>query len=587
MAILRKLPAAVAVAALTVTLYGCGGSNRIDDLDEAFGGTATAEDITTLREGEAAAKAAAVKSSAAEATAKAAETAAKAAETAAKAAEVEAKRLQGVAEKEASTNAATATTANEAAAKAQEAATAARNEATTARNEATTARNEATAEANRANAADAALAKLQGDIARLKRIAEAAGLSTAIDAEVITPPITGTDAPADWPTGTESITAERDKDGMVTVTAKATEPNDYAGGMSQASADDPWTQTMSTRSHLRTSSEDTLTVYTDIAVPTATKLTLNDNNFVSAARGGDTNLPIALTTKPSSDPDDAFGPINSLIMLSGLKAEPDNNYEIGTDGVTGSYRDIAGTFLCDGDCNVKSDTDGDLTAAGNVHFRPNNIADTYLAQDSAYTWFGWWLRKNSSGVPTAAEVFSGGIGPLNGDAIQDVTRTATYVGAAAGKFSVGHYTAGKQTDADAGHFDADVSLSARFGDAATDYGSINGAVTNFVLYGSGETDATGWQVTMTAIPVAIDASATERAADDFTPGQNINGTGRFGGHTDVTFGGSPNLNAGAWEGSFYGAAKNAADAPGTAAGTFSAGISGAAVIGAFGAHKKP
>ena len=62
-----------------------------------------------------------------------------------------------------------------------------------------------------------------------------------------------------------------------------------------------------------------------------------------------------------------------------------------------------------------------------------------------------------------------------------IVGNATYAGLAAGKYATKTFTAGVQKDAAAGHFTANATLTAKFGDASGDPGTIDGMVTGFEL----------------------------------------------------------------------------------------------------------
>ena len=225
----------------------------------------------------------------------------------------------------------------------------------------------------------------------------------------------------------------------------------------------------------------------------------------------------------------------------------------------GTLHDVPGAFTCtESTCQVEADADGRVTIddGGAFRFTPDDNKATYDRQDSAYTSFGWWLRKPETGA-WEVRMFVFGEGD-DAASIADVADgTASYSGRAAGKYTTESYSAGVQTDADAGHFTADAKLKATFGDDDT----ISGTIDNFDL--SGPSSGSHWKVTLTEAEPDADTA--------------------FGNSTSVTFGGATQTNAGRWTGNFYGA--DGTDAPGTVAGTFGAGSAGATLVGAFGANK--
>ena len=224
-----------------------------------------------------------------------------------------------------------------------------------------------------------------------------------------------------------------------------------------------------------------------------------------------------------------------------------------------------------------TDADGKLVAstANNWRFSPDspNTA-TYKDPDDAYTYFGWWLNKpDDEDEAHTVNVFAGGRAvDANGDDAADmvvdvetgIVGTARYAGPAVGKYVTKTFSAGPQTDAGVGHFNARASLTAKFGEETGPLGTISGSIEDFVL---DDTTATSWEVTL--------------ETTDLT-------TGVFGGATNVDFGGgavdSGTANTvGNWDAGFYGG--DGSEAPDTVVGTFDALTPNAAVIGAFGAKK--
>ena len=157
---------------------------------------------------------------------------------------------------------------------------------------------------------------------------------------------------------------------------------------------------------------------------------------------------------------------------------------------------------------------------------------------------------------------------------------ATYSGSAAGKYATKTYSAGALTDAQAGHFTANATLTANFDADSTpeaedqtqnndEIGNISGTVTGFEA--SDGVDASAWKVTLGTAALS-DANAM------------------FSGMTDVDFGGGKEEDVGAWQGSFYNDTNPdddaTDDAPGTVAGTFDVTTPGASLLGGFGATKE-
>ena len=146
---------------------------------------------------------------------------------------------------------------------------------------------------------------------------------------------------------------------------------------------------------------------------------------------------------------------------------------------------------------------------GTVSFQPDEPS-VYVA-DTAYVYFGWWLRKPGSGTDSMMiESFAGGTAPIGADALDPIGGKATYNGSAGGKYVVVEAGApGDDTDNDAevGHFDAAVTLDADFDpvDSGTEDLTITGTIDEFVLSpasydAANPVDATDWVVTLTEGP---------------------------------------------------------------------------------------
>ena len=155
--------------------------------------------------------------------------------------------------------------------------------------------------------------------------------------------------------------------------------------------------------------------------------------------------------------------------------------------IRGTYQGAPGRYRCTGatGCGATATPGGGVTLIGTWVFVHDSGAMVTI-EDSAYLYFGWWLRKDD-GDPTAASAFTGKvglIGDLDDDDTEDVltlnaitTGSATYTGKAAGKFAISHPING----GDAGHFTADATLTAKFGAAAG--AGVTGTINNFMANG--------------------------------------------------------------------------------------------------------
>ncbi len=162
----------------------------------------------------------------------------------------------------------------------------------------------------------------------------------------------------------------------------------------------------------------------------------------------------------------------------------------------GTYDGAPGTYRCTGaDCASTNDGRAGPSAMGGTwHFKPDPGAMTSPA-DSAYLYYGWWVSKDADDEPTAASAFAGEVNDVEGGtAIATFTAlrgSATYVGHAAGKFAI-HRTADASNNG--GHFTADATLEAKFGDATVDAAGIKGTIDNFRLNDGSEDP--GWSVAL-------------------------------------------------------------------------------------------
>ena len=118
-------------------------------------------------------------------------------------------------------------------------------------------------------------------------------------------------------------------------------------------------------------------------------------------------------------------------------------------------------------------------------------------------------------------------------------------------------------------FDADVALTADFGDRTAPLGTINGTLSNLESQGQ---DYTG-------VTINLGTTNIEHA-----PGNGDGGA--FRGDTSVT--GADTTFTGEWGGQFYGNGAAATDHPGSVAGTFGAATAdgGESFIGVFGADRE-
>ena len=359
---------------------------------------------------------------------------------------------------------------------------------------------------------------------------------------------------------TEGLVASRSVAGMVTIDVNgADEDDDYAGGATPAGSGD-WNSVTMTKTDAE-GNTDTVVLYTDIAAPADVLFRMQ---YV-----GVTNFLAAADVKKARSDNFPSGATRTIVYGANSDGTDSGNPLL----FRGTFDDLPGVFTCDVlSCTLTTNDKGVLNeAAQNWTFTPDaaNTA-TVKVPDAGYAYFGWWLNKPKDNKdPHMVDVFAGGSDDMHAATVTDlIVGTATYAGPAAGKYVTKTFTAGVHSDSGVGHFTAKANLTAKFGDAeGDDVRTIDGSVTNFML---DDTTAASWKVTLE------DIILTE---DDM----NFNGT------TEVDFGGgatASDVGAGVWQGRFYGAATDPADAPSTVAGTFDAGTDNASVVGAFGATKQ-
>ena len=247
--------------------------------------------------------------------------------------------------------------------------------------------------------------------------------------------------------------------------------------------------------------------------------------------------------------------------------------------VAGTYNGAMGTYRCNGTiaCTVSIDAMGNISAmsAGWV-FTPAAGA-TSPVPDSDYLHYGFWLKKttDADGAVTYNEVetFAGSSVAASGD-VNAVLGSATYEGGAVGVYVKNVYNSDRTLDvATSGHFTADVSLMATFGQvpvSATDttgtiapnlLNTVSGTIDNFMLSGDEEN---AWSVALQGAISAGDGTAS--------------GTAKGG------------VGDGSFSATFHGDVTTAADGtvpqPGSVVGEFNAGFTNGSVAGGFGARKQ-
>ncbi len=285
--------------------------------------------------------------------------------------------------------------------------------------------------------------------------------------------------------------------------------------------------------------------------------------------------------------DDQIADVASVTGYAGLVASASFDQSAGTKTfdlaenreyveLGGTFNGVPGTYTCvptaiatDRDtCGSTKAAMGFTLIGGTWTFEPNDPeARLKNVPDNVYASYGWWLHKSKDGKTYTASAFHAYRGTDAGTVgIADLRGSATYTGGAAGKYALSSTTGGTN---DAGHFTADVELTATF---AEDH-KISGTVDNFI---GGDGMARDWSVALNDSVIA-DAGAIAGDPEDSTD------TGAQ--MTVWTIGGVAADASGQWSGDLREQGDDGV--PAIATGTFHSvyGRDGA-MVGAFGANKQ-
>ena len=243
--------------------------------------------------------------------------------------------------------------------------------------------------------------------------------------------------------------------------------------------------------------------------------------------------------------------------------------------VTGEYDGAPGTFRCVGDdCSSTNDGEGSPSALGGTwHFIPDEGAMVSIP-DADYLYFGWWLQKDSDDMPKMAGAFTGearASGSRTNGGLAKVpnalTGSATFMGKAAGKFAINNPMGGSN----AGHFTADATLMAKFGDpagtpAVADAG-ISGTINNFMA----NDESVMWSVKLERLGWGSD--------NTFTTAENTMST-------TWSIDGNAAGKSGSWKGQLYdNDTKDGSNLPTDVTGVFDSKFGSThSMVGAFGAR---
>ncbi len=261
----------------------------------------------------------------------------------------------------------------------------------------------------------------------------------------------------------------------------------------------------------------------------------------------------------SGSPQQMVGVGDAIAFTGGV---PDDGPDY-VNGQRGTRNGIPGTFRCSTSCSwdyTATSITGYFSDVRGLEFVADNGGGTPAANDADYLAGGVWLIAPDDAASADDYVFGAfadGSDPFSQPSLAAVTGTAIYTGDAVGVYSV--MEAG---EFDGGYLDADVRLTADFGNASS-LGTIGGSITNFALDG---------------IPVTGTLSL---------------GTANIGAQNSGFFKGvatgadDQRSYTGHWGGQFFGNGQ-ADGRPGSVAGTFGGHSTDEAVsfVGAFGAHKQ-
>ncbi|MXZ83198.1 MAG: hypothetical protein F4Z10_05820 [Synechococcus sp. SB0666_bin_14] len=236
----------------------------------------------------------------------------------------------------------------------------------------------------------------------------------------------------------------------------------------------------------------------------------------------------------------------------------------------GSYHGIAGTYFCTSTeaCTATYAADG-ITLAGTWTFMHDPGA-TVSVPSNDYLYFGWWLHKDKDGSKYAS-AFYGTAGTVTSEnaytttTLENLGGMATYSGKAAGKFAIDNLLTGT---GDAGHFTADVKLTAKF-DAAPSGGGISGVIDNFYLNDVKPKDT--WSV-------ELKNTSWNSSSADFSAANPD--------HTVWSINGREAEASGSWKGRVYDLEDDGSNLPTMVTGSFHSEFGSThSMVGAFGAEK--
>ena len=322
--------------------------------------------------------------------------------------------------------------------------------------------------------------------------------------------------------------------------------------------------------------EEVVIVSTDIEAPKATPFAMVAGQTLDTSTDDDADTNEALAVDENS------ADVRALVKSSAFTAGTAAELTFADDDTTtndmdeafetaGTYNGAMGTYRCNGtaDCTVTLDEMGAITAMSDGWvFTPDMGATSDVADDD-YLHYGFWLVRTTDedGVLTYDEVqtFAGSSIDPSGN-VSAVEGSATYEGGAVGVYVRNVFDSEGEIDtATSGHFNADASLTANFGEptslAEDLHNSVTGIIDNFVLQ-HGEENS--WSVSLKGRITETDGTVVDGTAN----GGGAEGSFSATFHGDVTADG-----------------EGVVPLPSSVVGEFDANFSNGSVTGGFGARK--
>ena len=297
-------------------------------------------------------------------------------------------------------------------------------------------------------------------------------------------------------------------------------------------------------------------------------------------------------------------PDDATLVMGGTAELPTLTFQGTVHGIPGTFTctNITGTVCAapvrysDGTVHTGAAAGTNTPAVGTWDFRPDAGANLYT-DDEDYLTFGWWLDKGPDGKADYVRLITAaqGLGDMreNADTAAGtqgsaIRGSATYTGAAAGKYAIASLTADTY---EGGHFTAAATLMVNFdadltpATAANDRDGIalSGTIDNFM---TGDVERPNWSVALMADNAAaagVQPLTHLVDADTPTAGRSMK--------TEWSIG-AAQMGTGEWTADWYGSEMGTSH-PNAVTGTFNANIgtttgdAGAVgrIQGAFGANK--